>query len=334
VTSAGARYNQFRNISVEHPNGGIIHVESLTGTLIEGVVCWDPVNFASPLFWIDLNSAPGAPAPQHTTIRHSGRLSGAENGTPDIKLHPSAVQTLIDMYGAESAGEAPILDLGGSAQVMLIGLPPSYTLLNAAGASFADFNGGAWLPQSSPQPEDLGLAAWSYDPAVASGTGTKMGTTGTAGAGVLQLIKIPLRAAKTITNVRLYLSAAGSGLTSNQNYVGVYSASGALFATSGGQASKWNNGPAGIVDAALQGGPFTVGGPGSGGFIWVAILWNGTTAPTFLRTGNLDPGCANGTLSAAQSRYGSVLSGLTSLPASVTPSSITQLACELWAAIW
>jgi hypothetical protein len=73
----------------------------------------------------------------------------------------------------------------------------------------------------------------------------------------------------------------------------------------------------------------------SGAFCWVALVYNGTTGPAFSRTSNITAAWANGKLAAANSRYGSILSSVTSsTPGNFTPSSITQLAVEFWAALY
>jgi len=101
--------------------------------------------------------------------------------------------------------------------------------------------------------------------------------------------------------------------------------------TSADQTSAWNTGgTTSVIDAPLSGGPFTVGP----GFVWIAILYNGTTGPSFLRAGNTTASLSNGKLAASASRYGAVGSGNTSLPTSFTPTSITQLACEYWTGLY
>ena len=55
----------------------------------------------------------------------------------------------------------------------------------------------------------------------------------------------------------------------------------------------------------------------------------------FGRSANLTAGLANGQLAAAVSRYGDILTGVTTAaPGNLTPASITQLACQFWAAIF
>lgn len=77
---------------------------------------------------------------------------------------------------------------------------------------------------------------------------------------------------------------------------------------------------------ALSGGPYTL----APGFYWVALLTNGTTAPTFARIGNPVSQSLpdlNGTVSGARS----VTNGTgTTLPASITPASNVRSATFWW----
>ncbi len=183
------------------------------------------------------------------------------------------------------------------------------------------------------QPADLALLGWSWDPASNAGTGVQLGQTGTAGAGVLNLIKIPLYGQSvSTTGVRLDLTTTGSSLTSTENYVFLFNSGGTFVAATADQTTAWNTGAStGAVNANWASGPYTI----SGAFCWAAVLYNGGTAPSFLRGSNLTAGMANGKLTAADSRYGSILSGITTnTPGNFTPSSITQRAATVWGAIF
>jgi hypothetical protein len=131
-----------------------------------------------------------------------------------------------------------------------------------------------------------------------------------------------------MTNIRYWITAAGGTLTAAQNFVGLYNSAGTKLAASADQTT--NFGTTGLIDAAMVSGPITVTPP----FVWVAVLTNGTTGPSFLKAANQTAPWANGKLAVASSAYGTILSGQTSLPASITPGSIAQASQEYWAAIW
>lgn len=180
--------------------------------------------------------------------------------------------------------------------------------------------------QASPQPADLAYLGWTFDGAAASSA-----TTLTATSGNLSVWKIPIRQQISVTGIRVYLATAGGTLTAAENFIGLYSSTGAQIGTSADQTANWG-GTGVVVDANLTGGPFLVQPP----FAWVVLLWNGTTAPSFERGITLTNGYANGKLTAATSRYGTYTAGgpFTSLPGSITPASITQDNKEFWAALF
>ena len=322
LIQAGANVNQansFVNIVFEHCCGGAIAIESAVGTVIDN--CWsydNPANtVANAIFSIKKNPTGGTP--QLTTIRNSGRLGpGLNAGVADIALDLNCIDTTISGCGCNQGNQPFVLDLGNSSPVTLSGLPRSYTLLNASGAPFV-----SQLPGSSPQPEDVGYAGWAYDSAAASGAGLVL-----PAAGVTYLIQVPLRTARKIGNVRIHLTAAGAGLTPG-NFAGVYSNSGNLIAASADQATAWAGSP-GVIDAALVNGPFAVGP----GFVWVALLFNGKTGPAIDGRAAGAAAMANGNLTPASARFGSVLRNRTTLQSHITPATIALTAVQWWVAIW
>ena len=182
------------------------------------------------------------------------------------------------------------------------------------------------LPELGTEPADGGYAGWSFDPAC----GTASPGLTLAGAGVLSLIKIPVRFLTTVSNVYIDIITAGATLTLNQCFAGLYTAAGSLIATSANQSVAWVG--TGFITMALTGAPFTIGGTAAGGFVWVALLWNGTTAPLLYRgsgpTGAL--AMQAGTLTAATLRFGTVSAANTTLPASFTPASIVSTNASPW----
>lgn len=168
-------------------------------------------------------------------------------------------------------------------------------------------------------PAQLGFKAWNYDP-----KGFQAGTVLPAN-GTLYVQKLYTPASLSVTNVHYQVITAGASLTANQNFAGLYSSAGALLGSSADQSTGWTN--VGTRTMALTGGPFTV----AAGFFYVALYSNGTTRPSMGRLGN-NIGGMNGLLSAANSRWASANTGLTTaLPATLGALTATNIA--YWAAV-
>lgn len=171
------------------------------------------------------------------------------------------------------------------------------------------------------QPDDHAVLAWSYDPAVTSNS------TAVA-SGTVQLIKIVLRRAATISNLYAQVNTAGGTLTSGQNFAGLYSASGTLLSATADQTTAW--GSTGMKTMALT-TPQTV----LPGYYYVALLSNGTTGPAFAR-GNGLSGAANAInlgLAASTARFATGPTAQTSLPSSITMSSNSLAGVPYWVAV-
>jgi hypothetical protein len=82
--------------------------------------------------------------------------------------------------------------------------------------------------------------------------------------------------------------------------------------------------------AAISGGATIITG-GAGAYVFGAILTNGTTAPQFARAGDLGTTGDNFGLTAPPYRWarGSV-GGITTLPASITVSTINTVTTDFW----
>ncbi|MFJ4517447.1 hypothetical protein [Streptomyces sp. NPDC088816] len=159
---------------------------------------------------------------------------------------------------------------------------------------------------SGTQAGDVGLRAWTFDPA--SITGGSSATVGT-----LFLCAVYLRRPTTVSGVWFALTSGASGLTAGQSFVGLYSASGVLLTSA-------------LLDSMLTGttarqvaiAPQSL----SAGTYWVALLVNATTAPN-IASGEANSAIRNTVmnlgLSPSQYRYAVAGTGLTSLPSTITP---------------
>jgi hypothetical protein len=311
--------NAGADVQLSRTSAGVLTAQPVSGA--GGLAVTGASSSASVLAVTNTTSAPSAPATQHTA-------AAAGDATVGIEVAGDTVQRLlVDSNGKHSWGSG-----SGAADTDLYrsgaGLLATDTALSVGTSLTVD---GTAL--SNAQPGDLGLLAWSWDPGAAQGSGTILGAGGTAGAGVLNLIKIPLYGQSiSTTGLRLYGIANGSGLTSAENWAYLFTSSGTFIAATADQTTNWGTSAGGAtVDANWASGPFTV----SGAFCWAALAYNGTTGPSFLRGSNLTAAMANGKLTNATSRYGSILTGITgNTPGNFTPSSITQRAATIWAGLF
>lgn len=171
-------------------------------------------------------------------------------------------------------------------------------------------------------PADAGFLAWNYDIGELGGSQSVLTT-----AGVMYLIKVNVRVAISVTNVSYYVFTAGATLTSGQCFAGLYNSAGTLIGTSADQSAAWTS--TGLKTTALTGGPFAV----SAGFVWVAFLFNGTTAPSLVRNGTPNGNILNSGFTVSTARFASSGSALTSLPSTITPGSNTLNTIQWWVAI-
>ena len=152
-------------------------------------------------------------------------------------------------------------------------------------------------------PSDAGFIAWAGDPA-------NWRDSIQPAAGVCQVVKIPLRAPKTISNLHVEVATAGATLTASQCLIGLFSSAKALLATAPDQSTAWAS--TGMKTAAIT--PQAV----PAGFCYLVLFSNGTTQP-FFRAGNaVAAGAQNGILSAANARFATADTGrTTSFPATL-----------------
>ncbi len=163
-------------------------------------------------------------------------------------------------------------------------------------------------------------AEWNYDPVIGGS-----GSAPTSGS--IFLMKVSAQTGGTINNIVIAItSVAGISLTSGQNFAGLYDSTGARVGVTADQSSAWTSN--GLKSMALT-SPVTIRG---GSEYYVALLCNGATPPSFMRSGtNLTAPNAN--QSNALQRF-SVNGTGTSLPTNVTLSSNTSTgAATFWVAL-
>lgn len=179
------------------------------------------------------------------------------------------------------------------------------------------------LMQAATQARDHNLITWAFDPA------TNLAST-VPTSGTVQMSKVLVRKATTITNVIYGVATLGTTLTAGQNFAGLYNASGTRIGVTADQTTAWGSGALGAATVPLT-APVAV----TAGAYWVAFVSNGTTPPAFARGSSAASGgsTVNIGLTAATGRYTTGPAAQTSLPASVTMASRTLSAPAYWVAV-
>jgi hypothetical protein len=199
--------------------------------------------------------------------------------------------------------------------------------LGTAAAGSTGFVADAGHVHANPanqQPADQNLVSWAYDPAVITNTASP--ATGT-----VQLIRVILRSAQTVTNVLAHIGAGGTGLVSAKNYGGLYSAAGTLLSATADQTTAWAS--TGLQTMALATQQVNL----AAGIYYAALLANETagTTPAFARNNGITAasGLINAGLAVATARFATGPAGQNTLPGTITMSGLTFATVAYWAAL-
>lgn len=185
-------------------------------------------------------------------------------------------------------------------------------------------------------PSSYGLIGFNYPYLFATGTGSAVTT-----AGALYLAKLPLAGGTVVTNIWFKIATAASGLTTNENFAGLYNAAGSLVASTGDLTSTigTNTGP---IQGALS-STYIV--PAGGGNYYVGLIFNaGTTQPVLscytgqvtvtTSVANFGSATTFGNTAAKYPFAVSATGSNTALPTSITMSSNTATgAYTFWAGV-
>jgi hypothetical protein len=239
-------------------------------------------------------------------------------------------------WGPGNATQDSVLERTGSAAMRFTG-----TALTVGGAltasSGASMNGQALTSLANgaaatdaaafgqvpvlPTPAQMGIVAWDYPSILA------MGGTAAALSGTVYLMRVPLYGASvTVTNILIAIQTQGSGLTSSENFLGLYDNTGTKIGGTADQTASW--GSTGLKTAGLVSGPFT----GTWPFVYVVFVSNGTTPPALARIGGGSSVSILSALSSSGSNMPFATNGTgTALPGSLVYSSNSVSNCQpLW----
>jgi len=122
-TDVRCRANEWNDISFEYPAGGMIRVESASGTVIRRVVCWDlaALTVGNDLISIGENASAGSGCAA-TSIYDYQRLGGSGMGSHyDIALESTSILTTIRSPTWLGSGASTVkINAGSSSGVVII----------------------------------------------------------------------------------------------------------------------------------------------------------------------------------------------------------------------
>lgn len=217
-----------------------------------------------------------------------------------------------------------ILDNGSISPWIVNAWPNSGTNSYSSSAltNVANFTiNGVPVPSTTYQASDVGFLAWTYDPSTA--TNSTLITNGT-----VYLAQVQLRYAQTVSKLAVGVTVAASGVTANQNFIGLYDSGGTLRASTAAGTIDTPLASAGLLNASVA-TPYAA----PAGTYWVALLCNATTAPTIARSSGATLSIPNSGASAANLRYAVNGTARTTLAATITTSSNSATnAITMWAA--
>lgn len=222
---------------------------------------------------------------------------------PDVHQHTGTTQNTFDV-GDNAAG------------VKALRLKNGFTSSLQANPSAArtwdlpDVSGMLAMLDKMPtyQPEDHNLIGWTFDPVGVFGTYVM------APAGTLHMARIRLLK-PTLTNLHFHLTAGGSVLTSGQCFATVFTDANAWLGASAMTGSLHASGSNGWGDGGFKTHPLA-SPQNVTPYGWYKVIWwyNGTTGPTMSRAGNNGAPITNANLPAANSRYATANTGITTTP--------------------
>lgn len=161
-------------------------------------------------------------------------------------------------------------------------------------------------------PSHHGLVGYNYPPDDAN-------VTQIASGGFWYFLKVHIPLSVNITGCRLGMSPGGTTLTTGQCWAGLYDSTGSRIALTADQKTNWE-GAGGTRTCAFTSSVTVLGGPSV--FVWVALVANGSTIPTFWCKAATGGTLVNEGLTAATARYANSAAGSkTTLPTSITPGT-------------
>lgn len=250
-----------------------------------------------------------------------------------LKTDPSVTnsRTPTAHAGSHSAGGSDPISLAGIGALSAASVgnttdfQPHGTAAAGSTGRYAD--AGHIHPSPFWVPGDNNLLSATYDPAHA---GTVTSQANASVAGKITLTKVVLRQTITWSNVWFGLSGVDGAAVLSNCYIGVYDAAGNLKAVTADLSSVLTVNP--VAKAVSFTTPFTAA-PGT---YFIALLLNGTWATNSFTFKSSGAGVSvNAGLTAPNLRYSNLLTGQTSLPATLSLASQTStIITGGWGSMW
>ena len=340
ASASTCHYNTIRNCRINYGGG------AATGISINGSAHSNTIQDCRLIPQGDNSASSGVYiANSHTTtVIHADIESGSGNGiwldtaahntvllnpytesmNIGLKITSGVIAPVVSGATFQSSTTANIQDNGAVAPQIANAWPNSgsntYNHVSYLNTDLFQVNGIS-LPTSDYLASDHGYAAWTYDnTSCINGSSVVNGT--------VHLFQVELRYATTLSKVAISIAGAASGVTANQNYIGVYDSSGTRrLVTAAGAIDT------GLTSLGILLANFTGSYTAPAGFYWIAVVANATTPPQLARSiGSLST--ANFGLTTSTLRFAANGTGQTSLPASITPASNTTTnAFTFWGAV-
>ena len=290
------------------------------------------------MYYIGASAGGSQWASQKIAFRSCNRDLQGPNGsaTWDIYLEATTDSVTIDTYEVRDIPGTslfyPYFNFNGCTNVTVINCngavitnpaTSGVTLGPNGNISYTGTLSGATSPNIA-LPSDHNLIAWSFDPTNVAGMSNFT-------VGSLYLVAVYIRVATTISNIVLIEgTTAPAGLANC--FAGLYTSSGTLLSGSSDQSTLW--GSTNTSNGAAKTSALSTAQAVNPGFYWVGLLVGAaTTSPTWGRGGTNPNALIDVAQGANLYRYGLYSSGMTSLPASFTPTSLTVPGAPFWVAV-
>ena len=189
-------------------------------------------------------------------------ISAAAEGSAaaiNVNLEPKGVGgavTVNNVSVINSSGQVVAESTGNAATATKLATARTISGVSFDGSANITVNNGEWVPA------DFGYKAWAFDP-IHANTTTYVGNGGT-----LYLIGVKIPHATTISTVHLWVSVAGSSLTTDQCFAGLYQGGNRLASTAT-QHTAWAT--TGLKSMNLASAQSV-----TAGLAYVAFYYNGT----------------------------------------------------------
>lgn len=257
------------------------------------------------------------------------------NATPDLATqveldahkasadHDGRYYTEAEVNAALAAHEADSTNVHGIANTA--------SLLASGAAAGGSLGGTLPNPTLAHEMRGLGpvfnnLAGWNFDPILMNGDTVP-------GAGVGFYCKVWVPAAVTLSKAVIRVGTAGTGATPLANcYLGIFNAAGTRIGVTADQAAAWATNGDKIATVTADAGQSLAVTAGSYVYVGILVGTQSTTNVRINRTSNA--GFVNAAMVAADGfREGTLGTGLTALPTSITVASLTLSSVTFWAAV-